>query len=179
MGWRLGLLLLACGESLRDPGTVSTQRALRRGVAHNLGLLLRILRVELVLRRVDDALRVRAFVLLNLCRGERLRGRIGVPGGLLDVRLREPGIGVDVADAHHLLGIDSSHAFAAVRLVWSRRDLSGPRQQAIVRRHRLRIGRRRRGGGVAAFAKRHRQVLLLHRRVQRRLNRGVLAPTAS
>lgn len=67
---------------------------------------MRIVEVELVLRRIDDVLRVRVLILLDLLLRERIGSVTRNPNRLIYRRLGIVRIRVNIVDASRLLGID-------------------------------------------------------------------------
>lgn len=107
--------------SLRDRDPIAAKRALSRGAAIELLLLLRIRVSELRLRRVNDLLRIGIEILIDLTRADRGRASIEIRKGRLVVRLRALRILIDRANASLLLRIDRSGKLAVICLIWRQR----------------------------------------------------------
>jgi hypothetical protein len=104
-------------QGLRYADPVAAQGTLRRSIAEHALLLHGIVVGELSLRSVDDLLRERIRVSLDVRRSQWLRGIVGVLGRLLNVGLRKTGTLVDISDAKVLLCIDGGNQFSAVGLI--------------------------------------------------------------
>jgi len=95
-------------------------------------------------RRIDHVLGIRVEVLIDLRSTNRCRRRASETGGLLDIRRRKIGVGVDTTDAEILLGVDVGRQVAAVGLIRGRGDALRTLENVTIRLPGLRV---RRGGG--------------------------------